>query len=59
MGGADVVAYFSLSDGDDGIFGSKNHSVMYKSHTFYFSNDENAKTFTADPTKYMPAWGGF
>lgn len=59
MGGADVVAYFSLDEDDEGIMGKRSHSLEHQGYTFYFSNAENAETFKANPDKYIPAWGGF
>lgn len=59
MGGADVVAYFSLSAGDKGIMGTKDYEVHHGGYTYYFSSKENADTFVASPDKYTPAWGGF
>jgi len=59
MGGADVVAYFSMRDGDRGILGSSDHKVEYRGYKFYFLSSENVDVFNSNPEKYMPAWGGF
>jgi YHS domain-containing protein len=59
MGGADVVAYFSMSEGDRGILGSSDHQVSYRGYKFHFSNADNVDVFNSNPEKYMPAWGGF
>jgi YHS domain-containing protein len=59
MGGADVVAYFSMSRGDRGILGSSDHEVTHQGYKYYFSNAENVDVFNSNPEKYVPAWGGF
>ena len=59
MGGADVVQYFNLTKESDGVFGTNEHKVEYGGYTFYFSSSDNAELFTANPTKYVPTWGGF
>ncbi|MEN8891580.1 YHS domain-containing (seleno)protein [Planktotalea arctica] len=56
--GRDVVAYFSLSGGD-GVMGSDAFSVMHKGTMFHFANAENLTTFSADPDKYAPHYGGY
>eukprot|EP00755_Sulcionema_specki_P027500 Sspe_Gene.16936::Locus_5987_Transcript_1_1_Confidence_1.000_Length_861::g.16936::m.16936 len=59
MGGADVVAYFTLPRGTEGTFGSPDHAVQHAGYTFWFSTPENAQRFQKNPLKYTPAWGGF
>jgi hypothetical protein len=39
--------------------GSRQHAVVYQNYTFWFLNASNAATFVANPTRYLPAWGGF
>lgn len=53
--GYDVVAYFN----NEAKEGSKEISTEYDGVTFYFSSQENRNTFKANPTKYIPQYGGF
>jgi len=53
--GYDVVAYFS----NEAKQGSKEFSTEYDGVQFYFSSQENLKTFQENPTKYVPQYGGF
>eukprot|EP01062_Namystynia_karyoxenos_P069256 TRINITY_DN64782_c0_g1_i1.p1 TRINITY_DN64782_c0_g1~~TRINITY_DN64782_c0_g1_i1.p1 ORF type:complete len:230 (+),score=52.20 TRINITY_DN64782_c0_g1_i1:79-690(+) len=59
MGGADVVAYFSLLPGAPGVKGSSEHAADFEGYTFWFVSAANRATFLSDPNKYVPAWGGF
>ena len=73
MLGFDVVEYFSLDASDDGVKGSSQYSstvtqdVSFKDakdpinaeYTFYFKNAANKALFDANPSKYVPRWGGF
>eukprot|EP01065_Artemidia_motanka_P048748 TRINITY_DN7939_c0_g1_i1.p1 TRINITY_DN7939_c0_g1~~TRINITY_DN7939_c0_g1_i1.p1 ORF type:complete len:206 (+),score=49.29 TRINITY_DN7939_c0_g1_i1:67-684(+) len=59
MGGADVVAYFSMPADADGLKGSPELGVAYEGYTFWFVNESTRDTFKASPQKYVPAWGGF
>ncbi|CAL2080501.1 conserved hypothetical protein [Tenacibaculum sp. 190524A05c] len=53
--GYDVVAYFS----NKAVKGSKKLSYTYDDVTFRFSTQENLNTFKANPTKYIPQYGGY
>ncbi|MEM9502228.1 MAG: YHS domain-containing (seleno)protein [Pseudomonadota bacterium] len=55
--GYDVVSYFS----DDGVptEGSEDFTVRYEGFDYQFANEDNAKTFIEDPSKYAPAYGGY
>jgi YHS domain-containing protein len=54
--GADVVAYFT-----DAQFKQGNPSIksVYEKITFYFASQENKRRFDAEPTKYVPQYGGY
>lgn len=53
--GYDIVSYW------DGTAekGTKDHAVEHGGANFYFSSASHAKSFTKDPMKYMPEYGGF
>jgi YHS domain-containing protein len=53
--GYDVVAYFN----NEAKEGNKEISTEYDGVQFYFSSQENLKTFQQNPTKYIPQYGGF
>ena len=53
--GYDVVSYFN----NDPKQGNKEIVIEYDGVQFYFSSQENLKTFEANPTKYVPQYGGF
>lgn len=59
IGGADVVAYYSLEKGDDAVRGDKNIAYEYKGATWYFSTEANRDLFKQDPEKYIPQYGGY
>lgn len=67
LGGVDVVNYFVAyknSDGtydetQTGIAGSSTYSSTYNGYLFYFSSQSNLDTFEANPSQYVPKWGGF
>ncbi len=59
IGGADVVAYFSLKPGDDYIKGNKNITHEYMGTTWFFSTEENRNLFAQMPEKYAPQFGGY
>lgn len=56
LNGYDVVAYFTSSEA---IAGDPAHSFEYMGATFYFSSEANKETFVANPSQYMPKYGGF
>ena len=55
-GGYDVVAYFT--DGK-AMRGSGYHVADHNGVTYAFSSEEHKKLFIANPTKYLPAYGGY
>ena len=57
--GVDLVAYFSLPENALPINGSAAYAETYKGYTYYFSSAANQAAFAAEPTRYLPAWGGF
>lgn len=59
LGGADVVAYFSLDAGSAATAGSAALNATYGGYSFYFSTAANRALFDADPTAYAPQFGGF
>lgn len=54
--GADVVAYFT---DNQHIQGSPEYRSEYRGVDFYFSSAENKALFDADPTAYIPQYGGY
>ncbi|WP_454781831.1 YHS domain-containing (seleno)protein [Legionella sp. WA2022007384] len=54
--GYDLVSYQQKSGP---IRGSGNHVVFYQGIAYIFASTENKKTFTANPEKYLPAYGGY
>ena len=59
IGGADVVAYFSLVPGAGYVKGDKNITYEYMGATWRFSTVENRDLFAASPEKYLPQYGGY
>ena len=55
-GGYDVVAYFT--DGK-AMRGSGYHVADHHGVTYAFASEEHKKLFVANPTKYLPAYGGY
>lgn len=53
--GYDVVSYFN----NKAIQGSKKIALEYDGVAFYFSSKENLKTFSKNPRKYIPQYGGY
>lgn len=54
--GYDVVNYFSTNTA---ARGSVEFSTTNNGATYYFVNAENLKSFTANPTKYLPQFDGY
>lgn len=54
--GADVVAYFTENRY---VQGSADHRSEYQDVDFYFSSAGNKALFDADPTAYIPQYGGY
>jgi len=57
--GYDVVAYHTLKAGDAGVFGVPDYIAEYDNRTWWFLTEDNMKTFTANPSQFAPAYGGF
>ena len=53
--GYDVVAYFNGKP----LEGQKQFTTTYDGVDFKFSNQENLEMFKANPTKYVPQYGGY
>ncbi|MBC7716958.1 MAG: hypothetical protein H7143_08485, partial [Pseudorhodobacter sp.] len=54
--GADVVSYFTA--GKDAV-GSPQIKSVYQDVTFRFASSANKALFDANPTKYLPQYGGY
>ena len=54
--GADVVAYFTENRH---VQGSPEHRSDYQDVDFYFASAENKALFDANPTAYIPRYGGY
>ena len=54
--GFDPVAYFASGKP---ARGKHTLPATFEGRTYYFAVDENRRTFTADPRKYEPQYGGF
>lgn len=59
MAGYDLVAYHDLDPLDDGIPGSEEFRYRREGYLYYFSTQENLDKFIANPTPYLPMYGGF
>jgi YHS domain-containing protein len=60
IGGYDVVEPFKHGAGQSrGVKGSRSYSVKHFGYEFWFHNAENLATFNENPSKYVPAYGGF
>jgi YHS domain-containing protein len=67
MGGLDFVQYFTTFKNSDGTYdegkvgtvGSSEYLSTYRGFTYYFMSEANQALFEADPTLYIPQWGGF
>jgi YHS domain-containing protein len=56
LGGYDVVSYF---DSGKAVKGSKQNTAALNGASYFFSTNENQKTFEAQPLKYLPAYEGY
>jgi len=56
IGGYDPVSYFAT---EKPVRGNGNHVVVLDGVTYLFSNDANKKAFEAEPSRYLPAYGGY
>ncbi len=54
--GADVVAYFTE---DRYVQGTSEHRSEYEGVDFHFASAENKAMFDANPTGYIPQYGGY
>ena len=54
--GADVVAYFTQNAY---VQGKPEFSSTYQEVDFHFSSAEHKALFDAEPTKYLPQYGGY
>ena len=57
--GADVVAYFGLEAGENGVRGSDEHVTEWDGAKWRFASAENKAAFEANPEKYAPQFGGY
>jgi len=55
LAGFDAVSYF----GDGPRRGDEAHKVRRVGIVYRFASDENEQAFRADPSRYMPAYGGW
>ncbi len=56
VGGYDLVSY---QTGKKPLPGNGNHVVQHNGVNYLFSNKANAKKFSANKYKYLPAYGGY
>lgn len=56
LSGYDPVAYFEQSEAR---IGTKQSSVEYNGIVYYFSSSKNKLLFMANPTQYLPEYGGW
>jgi len=54
--GYDVVSYFT--EGQP-VVGYAKHSTAHEEATYRFASESNLKAFEADPSSYLPQFGGF
>ena len=54
--GYDSVAYFNQGEP---VKGNKKFQVAWEGATWRFANAANLETFTSDPEKYAPRYGGY
>jgi len=55
-GGYDLVSY---RNGEKPQRGNGNHMVVHDGVAYLFDNENNKKTFVADPDRYLPMYGGY
>lgn len=56
LAGHDVVAYFTLGRHAPGLLRIKS---VYQGVTFRFANEQHKALFDANPSKYLPQYGGY
>ena len=54
--GYDLVSYFTENAAKKG---NKAHAIEYKGANYYFTSSENLEIFKTEPSKYLPAYGGY
>ncbi|MGH1403294.1 MAG: YHS domain-containing (seleno)protein [Alphaproteobacteria bacterium] len=54
--GYDLTSYHT---GSKPLPGNGNHVVMHEGVNYLFANDANRQAFEKNPTKYLPAYGGY
>lgn len=61
VGGYDTVDYFREGKlaTDNPLKGKDNYVMSYMGADWYFSSQENLDSFSKNPTKYVPQYGGF
>ena len=56
VSGYDVVSY---QTGEKPLRGNGNHIATHEGVTYLFINEDNREAFEQNPSKYVPAYGGF
>ena len=56
MAGYDVVNYFTDHAAKKG---SSDYAVKHDGATYYFASEEHKNMFSANPDKFLPAYGGY
>ena len=56
VGGYDVVSYFTEGKA---VKGSGFHTTTYDGEDYLFSSKENLELFKAEPSRYLPQFGGW
>ena len=67
LGGVDVVSYFTINSitpqtiytNYEPLMGNSIFQSIYLGYTYYFNNQENLNLFNANPSNYIPQWGGY
>lgn len=54
--GYSPVSYLDLSIAQKGL---KEHKTTYNGLAYYFTNNDQKKSFEANPKKYLPQYGGY
>jgi YHS domain-containing protein len=56
VGGYDPVAYFTQHAA---VRGSTQHRLVHQGYEYRFANARNLERFRADPSAYLPQYGGY
>ena len=67
LGGVDVVSYFTINTNTpqtiytnyQPLMGTDAFQSTYMGYTYYFNNQDNLNLFNANPSKYIPQFGGY